>query len=584
MTPHRRLISEAWQVRLYLILTIVCGLIGGVLMVGQAWLLSRIIDRVFLSGAGLSDQQSALLMLLIVGVTRALLIWLGESSAGRVAAGMQTRLRRRLFDHIMALGPAFTGSERSGELASTLVQGIDALDAYFSQYLPRLALAALVPLTILIVVFPHDLLSGVVLLVTAPLIPLFMILIGNMADALTRKQYRSLSRMSAHFLDVLQGLTTLKAFGRSRDQVQAIERITGQFRDTTMGVLRVAFLSALVLEMVGTISTAIVAVEIGLRLLYARMAFVDALFILLLAPEYYLPLRALGASFHAGMSGVAAAERIFEVLDRPAPPIIGLPIDREFGVSQTPINRPKPIIRFDDVYATYEDGTRPALNGVSFTIHPGEKIALVGPSGAGKSTLINLLLRFVDPSSGSITVDGRPLESLSPDWWRSHVAWVQQRPYLFNDSAAANIALARPDAHPDDIRRAAELAHAHEFIEELPQGYDTPIGERGARLSGGQAQRIALARAFLKDSPLVLLDEATANLDPALEALIRESIRRLLADRTALIIAHRLNTVTAADRVIVLDGGRVVQVGSPAALSQVDGAYRRLIAAYGGES
>ncbi len=575
MPPHRRLISEAWQVRLYLVVTIACGLTGGVLMVGQAWLLSHIIDRVFLGSAGLSDQQSALLVLLAVGVTRALAIWLGDSAAGRVAAGVQTRLRRRLFEHIMALGPAFTQGERSGELAAAVVQGIDALDAYFSQYLPRLALAALVPLTILIVVFPRDLLSGVVLLVTAPLIPLFMILIGNLADALTRRQYRSLSRMSAHFLDVLQGLTTLKAFGRNRDQVQAIERITGEFREATMSVLRVAFLSALVLEMVGTISTAIVAVEIGLRLLYARMAFVDALFILLLAPEYYLPLRALGASFHAGMSGVAAAGRIFEVLDRPAPPATST-IDL---VSVSVM-----LIRFEDVHVAYEDGTRPALNGVSFTLHPGEKIALVGPSGAGKSTLINLLLRFVDPAAGAIRVDGLPLESLPPDWWRSQVAWVPQRPYLFNDSAAANIALARPDASADDIRRAADLAHAAEFIEALPQGYETPIGERGARLSGGQAQRIALARAFLKDAPLVLLDEATANLDPALEALIRESIRRLLADRTALIIAHRLNTVTAANRVIVLDGGRVAQIGSHTELSQVDGPYRRLVAAYGGGS
>lgn len=575
MPPHRRLISEAWQVRLYLVVTIACGLTGGVLMVGQAWLLSHIIDRVFLGSAGLSDQQSALLVLLAVGVTRALAIWLGDSAAGRVAAGVQTRLRRRLFEHIMALGPAFTQGERSGELAAAVVQGIDALDAYFSQYLPRLALAALVPLTILIVVFPRDLLSGVVLLVTAPLIPLFMILIGNLADALTRRQYRSLSRMSAHFLDVLQGLTTLKAFGRNRDQVQAIERITGEFREATMSVLRVAFLSALVLEMVGTISTAIVAVEIGLRLLYARMAFVDALFILLLAPEYYLPLRALGASFHAGMSGVAAAGRIFEVLDRPAPPATST-IDL---VSVSVM-----LIRFEDVHVAYEDGTRPALNGVSFTLHPGEKIALVGPSGAGKSTLINLLLRFVDPAAGAIRVDGLPLGSLPPDWWRSQVAWVPQRPYLFNDSAAANIALARPDASADDIRRAADLAHAAEFIEALPQGYETPIGERGARLSGGQAQRIALARAFLKDAPLVLLDEATANLDPALEALIRESIRRLLADRTALIIAHRLNTVTAANRVIVLDGGRVAQIGSHTELSQVDGPYRRLVAAYGGGS
>jgi ATP-binding cassette subfamily C protein CydD len=470
------------------------------------------------------------------------------------------------------LGPSATQGEHSGELVNTLGEGVEALDAYFSQYLPQLVLAALVPLAVLVVVFPRDVLSGVLLLVTAPLIPLFMVLIGSAAETLTRRQWASLSRLSAHFLDVLQGLVTLKLFGRSREQIEAIRAITGEYRDTTLSVLRVTFLSALVLEMVGTISTAMVAVQIGLRLLYARLSFADALFILLLAPEYYLPLRMLGARFHAGMAGVAAARRIFELLETPLP-----------AASRAAAAPPAQMqIRFDEVHYAYEGGQRPALNGVTLAIEPGQQVALVGPSGAGKSTVAALLLRFIEPSAGTITVDGVPLAAIDTDAWRGQIAWVPQRPALFSDTIAANIRLARPGADSSAVRRAAEMAAALDFIEELPQGFETIIGEHGVGLSAGQAQRVALARAFLRDAPFVVLDEATAHLDPAHEALIRDAMRRLLAGRTALVIAHRLPTVIGVDRVIVLDRGRVAQSGAHRDLIGQPGLYRQLVAAYGG--
>jgi ATP-binding cassette subfamily C protein CydD len=474
----------------------------------------------------------------------------------------------------MALGPAYTRGERSGELVNTAVEGIEALDAYFGQYLPQLALVTLIPLTVLAFVFPLDPISGLVLLLTAPLIPIFMSLIGSLADALTRRQWTSLSRMSAHFLDVLQGLTTLKLFGRSREQIQTIAEISDRFRQATLGVLRVAFLSALVLEMVGTISTAIVAVGIGLRLLYARLSFEEAFFVLLLAPEFYLPLRTLGARFHAGMSGVTAAQRIFEVLETP------LPLSASAGGLRLPA--PRFHIRFQDVHYAYEDGRRPALNGASFEIGPGQKVALIGPSGAGKSTLAYLLLRFIEPDRGQISVDGRSLGQLPATDWRERVAWLPQNAYLFNTTVAENIRLARPEAGPEEVIWAAKQAHADEFILALPQGYDTPIGERGARLSGGQAQRIALARAFLKDAALLIMDEPTASLDPELEALLQKSTERLLQNRTALIIAHRLSTVYRADQIVVLEAGRVVEVGTHETLLERGGVYRRLIAAYGG--
>src|SRR5690606_31105200 len=329
----------------------------------------------------------------------------------------------------------------------------------------------------------------------------------------SRAQWRALSRMSAHFLDALQGLPTLKLFGRSRAEIERIRVISDQFRDTTMSVLRVAFLSALVLELLSTISVAIVAVEIGLRLLYERMTFADAFFVLVIAPEFYLSLRMLGTRFHAGMSGFAAAERIFAVLETPPPAAPDAP----------PAALPERIttVRFERVAFAYDAGERPALNGVSFEIRHGEKVALVGPSGAGKSTIVQLLLRFIEPGGGQITVDGVPLALIPADVWRTQIAWVPQRPHLFQTTIADNIRLARPDAPLEDVVRAAEQAHADEFIRAMPQGYATPIGERGARLSGGQAQRIALARAYLKDAPLLLLDEPTANLDAETEALLQ---------------------------------------------------------------
>ena len=573
MIFDNRLLRQARPAQTDLILTVGLGLLAGIVLVGQAYYLSQIVNRVFLAGGSLANVQPWLLILLALSLVRAGLTWAGRVTAQRAAGRVKSNLRDRLTAHLLALGPAYTRGERSGELTNTMVEGVEALDAYFSQYLPQLAMAALIPLTILAVVFPLDLTTGLVLLLTAPLIPIFMRLIGSLADALTRRQWVSLSRMSAHFLDVLQGLTTLKLLGRSREQIKVIAFISDRFRQTTMSVLRVAFLSALVLEWVATLSTAVVAVEIGLRLLYGHLAFEQAFFVLILAPEFYLPLRLLGARFHAGMSGVAAARRIFAVLDTPIPVAPAPPAPRP----QQPAPRP---IRFAGVRYAYDAGERTALNGVSFRLVPGQRVALVGPSGAGKTTIAHLLLRFIEPEQGTITVDGAPLARFNRADWRSQLAWVPQHPYLFNASVADNIRLARPNAGPDEVRRAARLAHADAFIEVLPQGYETPIGERGARLSGGQAQRLALARAFLKDAPYLILDEATANLDPEHEAKIQAAIDRLVQGRTALVIAHRLRTVFAADNILVIAGGQIVQTGSHASLMSREGLYKQLVTAH----
>jgi thiol reductant ABC exporter CydD subunit len=595
MNLDKRLVRQAQAVRADLALTVGVGLLAGILLVWQALYLSRVVNQVFLGGKSLGEVQSLLFALLILGLGRAGLSWASEVSAQRVAGQVKHELRRRLLSHLLKLGPTYAHGERSGELTNTAVEGIEALDAYFSQYLPQLALAALVPLTVLVFVFPLDFLSGLVLLLTAPIIPVFMILIGDLAETLTKRQWVSLSRMSAHFLDVLQGLTTLKLLGRSRDQIQIIAQISNRFGQTTLSVLRVTFLSALVMEMVATISTAVVAVEVGLRLLYGHLPFEQAFFVLILAPEFYLPLRLLGTRFHAGMSGVTAARRIFEILEAKAKVEAEVEAKAEAKAeveveveakaeaeAEAELNL-NLAIRFEDVYYAYEDGERPALNGLSLQITPGQKVALVGPSGAGKSTVAHLLLRFIQPDRGMITVDGIRLQELPLPAWRAQVAWVPQNPYLFHATVIENMRLARPEASLDEVIWAARQAHAHSFIQSLPQGYDTPIGERGARLSGGQAQRIALARAFLKDAPLLILDEATSNLDPEHETLLQEATERLMQGRTILIIAHRLSTVYRADQIWVMAGGQVVEAGTHATLLQQDGLYWRLVTAYSAE-
>jgi ATP-binding cassette subfamily C protein CydD len=549
------------------------GLAGGLLLIWQAWLLARVVNGAVIEGTPLDGLWPWLWPLLGVFALRAAIAWGAEQIAFAAAARVKLALRERLYRHLQALGPVYLQGERSGELSGLLVDGVEKLEAYYARYLPQMALVALVPLAILAFVFPMDWISGLVMLLTAPLIPLFMILIGKGAERLNRKQWRELARMNAHFLDVIQGLTTLKLFNASRREAQVIAAISDAHRRSTMGVLRVAFLSSLVLEFFATVSIAVVAVLIGFRLLWGEMDFLHGFFVLLLAPEFYLPLRQMGTHYHARMEAIAAAERIVEVLETAVPAAPAEPV-------AVPALGPFELC-FEQVAFDYPGG-RTALSGTSFRIAPGERVALVGPSGSGKSTTVNLLLGFLRPTAGRVLINGLALAQMAHTDWLRQVAWVPQRPRLFHGTVLDNIRLGRPEADMAAVEAAARQAHAEEFIQRLPQGYDTPIGEGGQGLSGGQIQRIALARAFLKDVPLVLLDEPTASLDPQSEALVQAAIERLAAGRTLLVVAHRLATVRRADRIIVLEQGRVAESGGHTELIAAGGLYAKLAAAYGG--
>jgi ATP-binding cassette, subfamily C, bacterial CydD len=556
-----RLLLQARAARAYLVVTIGLGLAGALLILAQAGLLAHALATAA-RGTGTAALAGTLLALLAVLLGRAVVTGGGEAAALRAAAAVKSQLRRALAGHALRLGPGWLAGQPPGELTALATRGLDGLDPYFARYLPQLVLAVLVPAAVLARVLAADWISAVIIAVTLPLIPVFTVLVGWHTKASTHRQWRLLATLAGHFLDVVEGLPTLKVFGRARHQEKVIAEVTGRYRAMTMATLRVAFLSALVLELAAAVATALVAVEVGLRLLYGHLGYQTALLVLLLTPEAYLPLRAVASQFHASMEGAAAAGRVLDILDTgpPGPPATGA------GQPAQParVDVRAAEIRLDDVTVAFPGRPRPALAGLRLVIRPGERVVLTGPSGAGKSTLFALLLGFAQPTAGTVWVGPASLAGVDLGRWRDQIGWVPQRPYLFAGTAAENIALGRPGTSLAEIQRAAQLAGAAEFIEAWPAGYGTALGEHALRLSSGERQRIALARAFLRDAPLLLLDEPAAHLDPAGAHRLGQVIDALPADRTIIVITHGPWLGTCAGREIRLDGGRLVPPAGPA--------------------
>lgn len=555
-----RLLRYAGATRLFLGAVVVLGLAGAGLVVAQAMLIAEVVVGAFQRGLDGSGLRTELLLLVAVALGRGLVAWLTELAAHRASAAVKSELRRRLLERSAELGPQWLTGRRTGSLVALATRGVDALDDYFSRYLPQLGLAVVVPVAVLARVVTEDWVSAAIIVGTLPLIPVFMMLIGWATQARMDRQWRLLSRLSGHFLDVVAGLPTLKVFGRAKAQAESIRTITDEYRKATLRTLRIAFLSSFALELLATLSVALVAVSIGLRLVKGELDLYTGLVILVLAPEAYLPLRQVGAQYHAAAEGLSAAEEIFAVLETPLPTA---------GTAEVPGSLR---LELDGVTVRHPGRTQPSLESASLVVEAGETVAVTGPSGVGKSTLLHVLLGFATPDEGRVLVGpvgpgpaGRAgesrgagaveLASLSPERWREQIAWVPQQPYLFAGTIAENVRLARPGADVSAVHSALRDAGAYEFVAALPDGVETVLGEGGAGLSAGQRQRLALARAFLADRPLLLLDEPTAALDGETEAGIVDAVRRLAAGRTVVLVVHRPALLAVADRVVALAPG-----------------------------
>ncbi len=539
----QRLLDRAGATRRFIRIAVCLGCVTAVLVIAQGWLLASIIARAVTDGDGPRQLTGPLLALLLVVCGRAIVAWLAELAAARSSVSAKQELREALLARASALEPRRLRERGVGELTVLATRGLDALDGYFSQYLPQLALAAVVPAGVLVVIAAQDWISALIILVTLPLIPVFMALVGASTRDRTDAQVRTLQRLGAHFLDVVAGLPTLKVFGRAKPQIRVIREVSERYREAAVATLRITFLSSLILELVATVSVALVAVAIGVRLLDGHLDLRTALLVLVLAPEAYIPLRQLGAGYHASAEGMAAAEQAFAVLEMPL---------ASTG-SQTRIPDPtSSAITVNELSVSYADRARPALDAVSLTIEPGEILAVTGPSGCGKSTLLSVLLGFTAPDGGSVRIADADLAEIDPDAWRAHIAWVPQRPHLFAASIDENIRLGRPDAAAGQVWDAIDAAGLRDVVARRSDGLAAVLGERGIGLSAGERQRVALARAFLRDAPLLLLDEPTAGLDGETEAQVLAAVERLIRGRTVVLVAHRPALVALADRTVSL--------------------------------
>ncbi|MDP3008988.1 MAG: thiol reductant ABC exporter subunit CydD [Methylococcales bacterium] len=569
--------AQSKTVRKPIVFAALAGIINGVAVVVQAALLASMLSSLIIDNSvvGWAEARSPsiandglpyvspsyIVGLIAIFLLRSICVYAQQIAGFNAGATVRTNIRRQLTD-TFALNPAALKQQQSGALAAVSLEQVDALALYFSRYLPQQYIVGVLPFIMLAVVMPVNWLVGLILLVTAPLIPLFMALIGMGAASTQRDQFLALTRMSGYFLDRLQGLATLKLFGQAEAELTAIHRSADDFREKTMSVLRIAFLSSAVLEFFSAVAVALVAVYVGLSLLgqihftfAPAVSFKIALFVLLLAPEFFLPLRQLAIFYHDRAAALGAADAILTILEQNVGwGELANPNGNERHCVNVGVRAsPQPTLEFNNVSKFYDQ--RQVLTDINLHIHQGEKIALVGASGAGKTTLLNLLLGFETVSAGNLWLNG---ETLNRNNATHIMAYVGQNAYIFYGSIADNIALANANATAEQIHAAAHAAGVTEFSDQLPQGLQTLVGERGYGLSGGQVQRIAVARAFLKNAEIIVLDEPTANLDKVTKIQLLAMIAELFNDKTIIIASHDDEVISGMDRKIILQHGRLL--------------------------
>ncbi|EDM64734.1 ABC transporter, ATP-binding/permease protein CydD [Moritella sp. PE36] len=556
--------SQRTQAQGRLSKAIALGAFNGILMIVQMAILAGIINEIIFSNKALAEITPLLFGLVAIIITRTVFGYISERYSRHAAMLIKVSIRQQLLQHLFAMGPAKTQTIGSAKIAQLLHQGVDSLEDYFSGYLPIVAYCSVIPSAVLFAVFPMDWLSGLVLMLTAPMVPMFMIIIGHKAHDLNQKHWTKLLRMSSHFLDIIQGLTQLKIFNASRQEMAAVKTISEDYGNQTMGILKIAFLSSFMLEFLASIAIALVAVILGFRLYYGDVDYLLALWVLLLAPEFYLPFRQLGTQYHAKMAGVTAAQDMLQILTTP------------IKENQTETQFKAPFdITLTDVNFTYA-GRKNTLKNINLTLSNHGLYAVIGESGAGKSTLIDTILGFNTPDSGSMTINGTKHTSAERDAWLNHCGWIAQQGHIFYGSLGFNIALTEDydDAKIQQVLTSVGLA---DFVAQLKDGLNTHVGEGGVGISGGQSQRLALARAFYHQPDVLILDEPSSHLDKDTEQIVSDSIAEYAKQHLVIVIAHRLHTVVDAKKIIVLEQGQIIEQGTHTELLALNGSYANTV-------
>lgn len=561
-------------------LSIGFGLGQGMLMVAQAWLLATLLHGFIIEGTTPEQSIPLFISLLLVTAAKAGLAYGREVASFKAGSAVRQAIRELVLTRLGRLGPAYIQRRPAGSWASLLLEQIEDMQEFFSRYLPQMAVAVFIPLVILVAVFPVNWAAGIILLGTAPLIPLFMILVGVGAADANRRNFQSLARLSGHFLDRLKGLRTLQLFLRTQAEGEAIRDASEDFRERTMEVLRLAFLSTAVLEFFAAIAVALVAVYFGFSYIDhlnfgnygVKVTLFTGLFVLFLAPEFYAPLRELGAHYHAKAQAIGAAEQLLEFLEAEV---------SEPASGHTSFQADGPIKVEARALEVLSAEGKVLVGPLDFQLAPGSRTALVGISGAGKSSLVNALLGFA-PYRGELKVNGQELAELDMSQWRQQLGWLSQNPQLFHASLRDNLLLARPSASDAELEAALKRAQAWEFASE--KGFDYQVGDQAGGLSVGQAQRLALARTLLKSTQLMVLDEPTASLDRHSERAIMSTLEQASAGQTLLMITHRLDQLSQMDNILVLERGQLVEQGHFSQLSQARGPFARLLSQRSGDS